>query len=117
MATDDVSVLLTLFVTSHALATLLRLHPHIFIETKDVITSKFKSVVHNIGQGVTLSAHFYTMNCYETWISPSINISYIIKNSFVFLSLDFAGKSLIGLFYFKCLPGQLSNVPYVICCP
>jgi hypothetical protein len=40
MATDDVSVLLTLFVTSHALATLLLLHPHISIETKDVITSK-----------------------------------------------------------------------------
>jgi hypothetical protein len=42
MATDDVSVLLTLVVTSHALATLLRLHPHISIETKDVITSKVR---------------------------------------------------------------------------
>jgi hypothetical protein len=42
LATDDVTVRLPLIVTSHALATLLWLHPPISIETKDVITSKIR---------------------------------------------------------------------------
>jgi hypothetical protein len=41
------------------------------------------------------SAHFYTMNWYVQWISPSINISYIFKTALSF-SLDFAWESLIG---------------------
>jgi hypothetical protein len=46
MATDDVTVRLPLLVTSHALATLLGLHHHISIETKDVITSKSSDEQH-----------------------------------------------------------------------
>lgn len=66
---------------------------------------KFKSVLHNIGQCSLFAAHFYTMNWYVQWISPSINVSHIFKTAssfsvflrkafgFFFISYVFAGNT------------------------
>jgi hypothetical protein len=59
MATDDVSVLLSLFVTSHALATCsgyIPIHPY-QIETKDVITSKTQTLLVDASKEIVLEVN------------------------------------------------------------
>jgi hypothetical protein len=85
MATDDDSVLLSLFVTSNALATLLRLHPHISISNRNqrryhVKTALFFVITQRV---VVISSVKMTTEDGNDMLSRNVlkNYNYLLRNS------------------------------------